>query len=205
MRSALAILALVAASCAGGDGERDSGRETRPNAASLIPIAPAPQPTPTPVGQEPSEDPLPATPSGGDGDGTDAGTCGPPVPPSITLFWVDIFSRSGSQAQLDSTPLVGPDAEYCRLIGYTDGRVHCPVRPEGHPERLACEAAGVGLASDTARVGPTWTANGSPCDRSEAPGSCWNHPSNQFQVYVFPPGLFQACAQNGACGEIRID
>jgi hypothetical protein len=37
------------------------------------------------------------------------------------------------------TPLVGPDRDYCASQGWTDGRLFCPPRPNGHAEREACE------------------------------------------------------------------
>jgi hypothetical protein len=106
---------------------------------------------------------------------------------------------------LDSTPLVGPNADYCRQIGFTDGRQFCPVRPEGHPERFACEAGIVGQARDTGRIGPTWSANGAGC--VSGAGNlpyCNNHPDNQFLVFAVGAGTFQACAQSGVCGAVVI-
>ncbi len=178
-----------------------------PNAASLIPEAPArPSPTPTPP-----EDPLPANPGGGGGGGGGGGTnapvtaCGEPAPPTISRFAVKVYSQSGDHAVLDSTPLVGPDVLYCRQIGYTDGRSFCPVRPDGNPQRVACEAAaGVGYASDTGRVGPTWTADGRPCSGSGPGAYCINHGANQFQVLAYGSGTFSACAQNGVCGQVVL-
>ncbi len=100
---------------------------------------------------------------------------------------------------------MGPNAEYCRQIGFTDGRQFCPVRPEGHPERFACEAGIIGQARDTGRIGPTWTANGSGC--VQGAGNlpyCNNHPDNQFLVFAVGSGTFQACAQSGVCGAVVI-
>jgi hypothetical protein len=116
---------------------------------------------------------------------------------------VHVHSSNSDRVMLDSTPLVGPDVLYCQQIGYTDGRSFCPVRPDGHPERLACEAARVGLAADTGRVGPTWSVNGRRCDGTGMP-LCVNHPSNQFLVQTFGSGTFRACAQNGLCGEVTL-
>jgi hypothetical protein len=196
---ALALATAVAA-CHGGQ----TPRPDLPDAASLIPIAPAPQPSATPTPAPPSEDPLPGIPgTGGDGGG-DSGTCGAPVPPPVSRFAVKIYSGGGDHVTLDSTPLVGPDAAYCRAIGYTDGRSFCPVRPDGHPERLACEAARVGRAADTGRVGPTWTANGQPCTGPKPGASCANHGSNQFFVYAYGSGTFRACAQSGVCGALTL-
>lgn len=50
---------------------------------------------------------------------------------------------------LDATPLVGKiegtgctrDWDYCREIGFTDGRGYCPPRQEGHPDRVKCDLA----------------------------------------------------------------
>jgi hypothetical protein len=104
---------------------------------------------------------------------------------------------------LDATPLVGPDAAYCAEIGFTDGRANCPVRPEGHPERSACEAWLVGVAVDTARPGPTWRRDGSLCT---GPASgCENDPENQYLLRAMGSGNYTACADNGFCGERIID
>ncbi len=196
-------IALVLASCAGHGREGDTNPTSLPDAASLIPVAPAPQPTPTPTPQTPSDDPLPGTPPGG-GDDTSTGSCGEPVPPPLSRIKVVVYSSQGDHVRLDSTPLVH-GIEYCAEIGYTDGRAYCPVRPDGHPERLACEAARVGRATDTRRVGPTWTANGQLCEASSAPGSCTNHATNQFQVHAYQPGTFRACAESDVCGQITIE
>ncbi len=117
---------------------------------------------------------------------------------------IKVQGGNGDRLLLDSTPLVGPDATYCKRIGYSDGRAYCPVRAEGSPDRVACEAARVGRASDTGRVGPTWTVDGRPCDGSAAVTSCVNHPANQFQAYAYGSGTFRACAASGACGDIRL-
>ncbi len=147
---------------------------------------------------------MPGIPGGGGGDG-DPGTCGAPVPPPVSRIALKIYNSSGDRVTLDSTPQVGPDAAYCRAIGYTDGRSFCPVRPEGHPERLACEAARVGRAADTGRVGPTWTANGQPCTGPKPGASCANHGSNQFFVFAYGSGTFRACAASGACGSLTLE
>jgi hypothetical protein len=98
---------------------------------------------------------------------------------------------------------VGPDPDYCRAIGFTDGRGFCPVRPEGHPERAACEAYVTGIAKDTGRPGPTWTLEGHFCT---GPASgCANSPENQYQLFVYKGGTYQACATNGVCGEVFAD
>jgi hypothetical protein len=192
---------LVVASC-GGDGKTPAPPERLPNAASLIPTAPAPQPTPTPTPGTGQEDgPVPATPGAGGGA---SASCGEPVPPAVSRFNVKVHAQQSDRVVLDATPLVGPDAQYCRRIGYTDGRSYCPVRPEGHPERQACETARVGRASDTGRPGPTWSANGKRCDGFDGGPSCLNHPDNQYLAFGYGAGLFRACAATGVCGEISL-
>lgn len=198
----LAGLALALAAC-GGEEEARPEPERLPGAASYIPAAPAPQPSPTPApGALPDEGPLPAIPGGG-GDAAAAG-CGEPEPPPVSRLNVKVHSRQADRVLLDATPLVGPDAAYCRRIGYTDGRSFCPVRPEGHPEREACEAARVGRASDTGRPGPTWSANGARCTGPGGSPSCLNHAANQYQAYAYGAGRFEACAAGGACGEVVL-
>jgi hypothetical protein len=189
----------LASACQHESGTK--GPDPLPGAASLIPAAPAPQPTPTPVpGTEPAEDPVPATPGGGGG----SASCGEPIPPPLARLNVKLHLRQTDRVVLDSTAQVGPDAEYCRKIGYTDGRSFCPVRTETDPERAACEALRVGRAADTGRFGPTWTANGRPCEGRATGPSCLNHPDNQYLVFAYGAGTFRACAAGGVCGELTI-
>jgi hypothetical protein len=103
---------------------------------------------------------------------------------------------------LDSTPIVGPDIGYCASIGFPD-RATCPVRPEGNPEREACELYVTGRAVDTGRPGPTWTRGPSFCKGSAT--GCENHPDNQYQLLVFSGGTYRACGRNGVCGEVEVD
>jgi len=128
--------------------------------------------------------------------------CGAPYPPPITRFNAKLHYEGGTYHILDSTALVGPDAEYCASIGFTDARSWCPVRQEGSPERYPCEAWSVGDAKDTGRPGPTWTRNGQYCT---GPASgCENHPSNQHQVLAYAAGEYVMCAANGACGSLTV-
>jgi hypothetical protein len=104
---------------------------------------------------------------------------------------------------LDSTPLVGPDAEYCRTIGFTDGRSFCAVRPEGNPQRAACELYAIGRAKDTNRPGPTWYLDGQMCHGRT--NGCDNHPDNQYLLIAYRAGTYRPCAGNGVCGEVTVD
>jgi hypothetical protein len=110
-----------------------------------------------------------------------------------------IHIRGPNRYTLDSTPIVH-DAEYCRKIGFTDGRVDCPVRTEGTPDRLACEIYAIGYAADTKRPGPTWTKNGEFCTGHNG---CENHEENQFLLYSYVPGKYTACSKDNVCGSVE--
>jgi hypothetical protein len=129
--------------------------------------------------------------------------CGKPYPPPIHHFNAKIWQPGREFVTFDSTPIVGPDSEYCRLVGFTDGRVYCPVRNEGSPERIACEAWRVGKAKDTGRDGPTWTLDGELC-RGVAVNGCENHTDNQYKLFAAKNGHYEMCAQDGACGELEL-
>jgi hypothetical protein len=172
-----------------------------PNSPTPPPVlgAPAPKATPTP---EPTTEPSPeptATPSA---PGEGAAECGSPLPPPLSRFNVKVHLRGGNTWVLDSTPLVGPDAAYCAKVGFPDRDV-CPVRPEGNPERQACELYIVGRAADTGRPGPTWY-NGSRLCTGGSSG-CENHPDNQYLLRVYSGGNYRACGQNGVCGDVDVD
>jgi hypothetical protein len=161
------------------------------------PPLPSPSPAETPgPDATPSPAPTPAAPP-------EASGCSQPHPPELSRIKVTIHLRGSEFWTVDSTPLVGPDESYCAEIGFTDGRSFCPVRPEGSPERVACEAYAVGTASDTGRAGPTWTRNGDYCTGPS--GGCENSPDNQYQVRAYLSGTYRACAANGVCGEEIVD
>jgi hypothetical protein len=123
--------------------------------------------------------------------------CGRPYPPKVTRFNCKVHIKSPEYYTLDSTPIVGPDGAYCALIGFTDGRTLCPIRPEGAEDREACENWRVGKAADTGRWGPTWRkGDGSFCTGPES--GCANHPSNQYGLLTYAPGTYVVRAENGA-------
>lgn len=131
------------------------------------------------------------------------GQCVDPAPAQLDELRAVIHQNGPTRVTLDSTPKVC-DREYCAMIGFTDGRICCPPRPEGHPDVAPCNEAIVGRASDTGRVGPTWTFNGERCGPA-GPGNCENHPDNQFLLWVFGPGTARACGNlNGVCGEVVV-
>jgi hypothetical protein len=123
--------------------------------------------------------------------------CGRPYPPVVSRFNCKVHIKSPEYYTLDSTPLIGHNAEYCRAIGFTDGRTLCPVRPEGAEDREACENWRVGKAADTGRFGPTWRKqDGGFCTGKES--GCGNHPSNQYGLLTYAPGTYTVSAANGA-------
>lgn len=157
--------------------------------------APAPEPTPE---TDPGAPPDTATPPPPDASG-----CGEPYPPDLSRIGINIHQRGPNSWTLDATPLVGPAAEYCAEIGFTDGRSICPVRPEGHPERVACETLMVGIAVDTGRPGPTWRRDGAMC--TGAASGCANDGENQYLLKAIGSGLYTACARNGLCGDREVN
>ncbi len=121
--------------------------------------------------------------------------CYKPYPPAPSRLKCKVHLKGPDFYTLDSTPLVGPDLEYCASVGFV-GQSICPMRPEDAPDRTACENWRVGKAKDTGRAGPTWTkADGSYCT---GPASgCENSP-NQYQLYTYKPGTYVVTAENGA-------
>ncbi len=158
------------------------------------PTGPAPTPTPAPTAA-PTPAPTPTPPPGG-GNG-----CGPPLPGPIGRINAVVHIKGPNITTLDSTILVGPDADYCRQVGFTDGRRFCPVRAEGNPERGPCEQLISGTAEDTGRYGPTWRRNGALCDGV----NCANHPDNQYLLWAYTSGTYTACVHEVYCGEVDVD
>jgi hypothetical protein len=119
---------------------------------------------------------------------------------------VKVHADFGEKKILDSRALVGPDAQHCASIGYP-GDV-CVVRNEDDPQAVTCNNLVMGKATDTARYGPTWYGNGRPCRGIGEGGyddGCRNHDSNQFLVFAFGPGTYEACATTGVCNAIVIN
>ncbi len=130
--------------------------------------------------------------------------CGRPYPPAISRFECKVHLQGKEYYTVDSTPKIGPNKEYCHEVGFDDGRTICPVRPEGWPDREACENWLVGRAKDTGRFGPTWTnEKGQLCTGRET--NCMNAPDNQYQVLVYDTGWVRATAENGADGSCLVE
>lgn len=182
-------------------GSLGCGGASTPNAPpSVVPTTVAAAPTPTPTAT-PEPEVVGPTPQ----PDIDASACGSPKPPPLARIDVGILIVGASRLILDSTPLVGPDPDYCERIGFTDRRRFCPPRPEGHPERAACDALMLGRAWDTNRYGPTWTANDKPCvEGAIRPPFCGNHPDNQFLVFAYGAGRYEACSRSNVCGGLAV-
>lgn len=172
-----------------------------PNNPTPPPVlaGPAPKATPTPA---PTAEPTPGpTPdSGGSGEG--AAACGDPLPPPLSRINVKVHLKGATAWTLDSTPIVGPDPVYCAKVGFPD-RTYCPVRPEGNPQRSACELYVIGRAADTGRPGPTWYHGNMLCTGGAS--GCANHSENQYLLLVYTGGNYRACGQNGVCGDEDVD
>ncbi len=184
------IAALTLVQC----GASSSSPTGNPTPVVAIPT-PAATPTPTPT----------PTPSSGLPPGM---TCDP-TPPPIHEMRVKIHDDSGSRKVLDSKPLVENVDHYCDRVGFGDWKF-CDTRPEGDPQRVACDYLVTGKAEDTGRWGPTWYYGSDLC--SYSPDGCANHPTEQFMAIAKAKGTFEACASeswpvasNGTrCGTIEI-
>jgi hypothetical protein len=165
-----------------------------------VPIPKIPVATPTPTAT-PTPSPTPgATPTPSPTPTPGAGGCGDPLPPGIAKMNTKIHLK-GPKYTLDTTPLVH-DAAYCKKVGFPDRNI-CPVRPEGDPERTACEAYAVGKAIDTGRAGPTWYRNGKLCTGQD--GDCENHPENQYLLWAYGNGYYEACTEDDVCGGVQVE
>ena len=171
-------LAIALSSC-GSDGN------TGPNPAPTPTAPPITQPTPTPTPDWRAQ-------------------CGEPTPPPLYGIQVQVQIDQGFRKLVDSKPSVenvgrgNPTESYCGKVGFDWRQPYCDTRPEGHPQRLACDALVMGRASDTGRYGPTWTKDGRPCVEpgSETDPGCTNHNQNQFLVISRGPGSLNACASS---------
>ena len=117
----------------------------------------------------------------------EVGTCTNPNPIPISTFGVKEHTKGPNRTVVDSTPLVH-GAAYCASIGFTDGRVDCPVRQEGDPLRPVCESEVVGT--------PAWTGPGAVS------------PENPYQYWV-PRGVggtVTVCTsvQPQVCGSVEV-
>jgi hypothetical protein len=159
------------------------------------PATPVPIPTPTP------------TPPIGFGIPPESSGCGKPYPPPLIQINVKLHFRGPAYFTLDATPLVGVSGEFCREIGYTDGRVICPVRLEGDPERVPCEAWLMGNAEDTGKPGPTWSRDLEHWCTTIEESTCAHNSetNNPWSLWVTVSGRYQACKGDELCGQYFLE
>ena len=193
MRLDSSVLLFAAASALAAHVACGSSPATPTTPAPPITL-PTPAPTPTPD---------PGIPPAGSG-------CGEPYPPELAMINVKLHIKAPEYFTLDSTPLVGPSPEFCREIGYTDGRQFCPVRLEQDPERTACEAWVMGNAKDTGKPGPTWMREWETYCTTFAESGCEHNPENPLSLFIQTGGWYQACRGDGQgdddiCGEVEVD
>jgi hypothetical protein len=186
---AMALLASSVTACG-------SGASTPPTSPTPVPTL-APTPVPTPAGI--------VLPSGMVCD---------PTPPPLLRLQVGEWRPHGDGWVLDSSPVVPNVDHYCDRVGFGEWKF-CFTRPEGDPQRVACDYLVTGKASDTGRWGPTWSINGKPCDGKDA---CINHPEEQFKAIARGSGLYEACVSplvtiysgnspypGTACGSVQVN
>ena len=159
--------------------------------STTTPIRPTPTPVPAPT---PTPVPTPDFKS----------MCGDPTPAPLYGMKLSVQLDNGFRKLIDSRPVVintgrgSPTDSYCGKVGFDFRAVYCDTRPEGHPQREACDVLVVGKAADTGRYGPTWSKDGKPCvtPGSETDPGCTNHEENQFLAISRGPGEMLACASD---------
>ena len=179
-------------------GSSSSSPPGGPTPPVVVPIpTPTPSPTPTP------------TPTPTPGVLPPGMVCSSPTPPPLLRMHLKVHAREGERIVLDSKPLVANVDGYCDKVGFGDWSF-CETRPEGHPERVACDYLVTGKAEDTGRWGPTWFYGNDLC--AYFPDKCANHPTEQFMAIAKSTGTYEACAAdnwpvaaNGTrCGTIEV-
>src|SRR5512136_2628292 len=150
----------VLVGCGGGRG----GTPTQPTPPPTS--IPTPQPTPTPL--------LPV------------GMVCDPTPPPLLRMQLKIHANEGGHVVLDSKPLVPNVDHYCDRVGFGDWKF-CDTRPEGNPQRVACDYMATSKSEATGRWGPTWYYEGELCGVAT---QCANHPTSQFMAVAKNSGTF---------------
>ena len=199
-------LIVVALWCGAGLALVQCGSSASTPTGNPTPIVTIPQPSPT---ASPSPTPT-ASPTPGGSSGLPAGMVCNPTPPPLYRMHAKIHAKDNlGRLVLDSKPLVVNVDGYCDRVGFGDWKF-CDTRPEGDPQRVACDYLVTGKSTETGRWGPTWYYGEQLC--SSATGSCNLHPSNQFMAIAKASGTYSACASeswpvaaNGMrCGEIQV-
>jgi hypothetical protein len=113
-----------------------------------------------------------------------------PTPPPLLRLNIKIHARDGNRTILDSKPVVTNVDGYCDRVGFGDWKF-CDTRPEGHPQRAACDYLATGKA-ENGRWGPTWFLGMDNCGAK--PEECADHPNEQFMTIAKKKGTYEACA-----------
>jgi hypothetical protein len=140
--------------------------------------------------------------------------CTNPTPGPIARMEVKVHVVGANFVTLDATPHVGRwdanelgerwcgrDWDYCRAVGFTDGRGYCSPRTEGHAERITCDVAITG-------GGIAWTWNGRPVTDDD--GDVRLHPGGwMLMVRRHVYGTATACPKvrsgcGSDCGSVEI-
>lgn len=116
--------------------------------------------------------------------------CPLPHPGPVTKVGIKVHAVGPNWTTIDTTEFHGPDADFCRLAGWTDGRKFCPVRPEGHPDLRVCTLA----YESNPQFNVQWPHN---------PGEYRTNPDNGFQLQVRrgTQASVQACVDVYVCSE----
>lgn len=114
--------------------------------------------------------------------------CSPPAVPKVAMWGLTFRNRwwdsTPKFSNGDSATWTGqPVTRYCAAIGMPD-RIYCPARPEGDPERRACEGVGIG---GYANAVPLWRCEVGQPEVNEA---------NPFQARC-AAGWVEVCATDG--------
>ncbi len=185
--AAAVLLAFVLSSCGSGTP-----------AAATTPL-PTPTTSPTPTAAA-TPDPTTAHAAG----------CKDPVPPKITRINVHTQYKFKDYWVVDSSPLIGPNADYCAAIGFSDGRSFCTLRQEGADDRAACELWRAGMSKDTPpRPGPTWTLTTKVgvvhYGTGEDSGCAHDDDLGPWKVRAYIGGTYTVCVVDGACNTTDVD
>ncbi len=97
-----------------------SERPNRPGTGTIVFAPQANRPSWRIFGIDP--DPNPTSPP--------TESCGLPEPPPVVKLKVRRHGGTPGAPKFDASGLVGPDADFCREVGYTDGRQNCTIRPD---------------------------------------------------------------------------
>lgn len=123
--------------------------------------------------------------------------------PPLHHINVHFMGGNGNRLRADSTPIVcSTDAgtkheRYCQKTMNDDNRRCCPVKPEGHPMRVACELLLLGKDPSDNVAGPRWDYVG-----NDANGRVEKHPENPFLAFSYGRGIARACSNVvRICGE----